>query len=146
MEKRLTRVKQGQMIAGVASGLARYFDIDVALVRLIFALLVLGDGAGVLIYLALWLALPLEDQDEAATWQDNVRVGADEMRQQAQRMGDGIYRSVGRGDSQTTLLLGSILVVAGVLLVLRNFVPWLGWGTLWPVALIVLGAALLWRR
>jgi signal transduction histidine kinase len=46
--------KEGSALAGVCSGIAAALDVDVTLVRLIFALLALAGGAGVVLYLALW--------------------------------------------------------------------------------------------
>jgi signal transduction histidine kinase len=43
-----------RVIAGVCGGIARALGVDVTLVRLVFAVLALGGGAGILIYLALW--------------------------------------------------------------------------------------------
>src|SRR3954453_5781681 len=49
-----TTRKEGSALAGVCSGIAAALDVDVTLVRLIFALLALAGGAGVVLYLALW--------------------------------------------------------------------------------------------
>lgn len=146
MRKRLTRIKEGEMIGGVATGLARYFDIDVSIVRLIFLFMALGEGAGVLVYLVMWLILPPAAQIDETTWQENVRMGAAEMRNRAHWAGDEIGQAMGHGDSKTVMIVGGALVAIGVLMVLRNFVPWLGWTTLWPVALIGLGIVMLLRR
>jgi phage shock protein PspC (stress-responsive transcriptional regulator) len=59
-EKRLTRVEEGKMIAGVCAGLAQYLGVDVTVVRLIFALLALFAAGGVLLYFILWLIMPME--------------------------------------------------------------------------------------
>ncbi len=59
-EKRLTRVEEGRMIAGVCSGLGRYLGIDVTIVRVIFVQLALFAMGGVLLYLILWLIMPME--------------------------------------------------------------------------------------
>lgn len=59
--KKLTRSTSDKIIAGVCSGLAKYFDIDVNIVRAIFAIgTVLGAGSFALIYVALWVVLPDE--------------------------------------------------------------------------------------
>ena len=42
-------------LAGVCGGIARELGVDVTLVRLVFALLALAGGAGIVLYLALWL-------------------------------------------------------------------------------------------
>jgi phage shock protein C len=58
-DKKLMR-SEDRMIAGVAGGLANYFDIDPTLVRILFVLLTLlgGGGLGILIYIVLWIIMP----------------------------------------------------------------------------------------
>jgi phage shock protein C len=58
--KRLYRSRTETMLGGVCSGLARYFSMDPTLVRVIFVLLFLLAGHGLLIYLVLWIIVPLE--------------------------------------------------------------------------------------
>jgi len=61
--KRLLRTRDGRLVAGVCSGLAEYFAIDVNVVRLIFlALAVITFGVGALIYLAAWVVIPEEGE------------------------------------------------------------------------------------
>jgi signal transduction histidine kinase len=45
---------EGRVLAGVCAGIAQTLDVDATLVRLVFALLALAGGAGILLYLALW--------------------------------------------------------------------------------------------
>jgi phage shock protein C len=59
-EKRLVRVEEGRMIAGVCTGLAAYLGVDATVIRLIFALLAVFGGGGLLIYIILWLIMPME--------------------------------------------------------------------------------------
>jgi len=61
--KRLLRLRNGRMVAGVCAGLAVYFGIDVNLVRLGFGILTVFYGLGVLIYLIAWAILPEEGED-----------------------------------------------------------------------------------
>ena len=61
--KRLYRVREGRVVAGVCAGLAAYFGIDPTLVRLAFALFTVFGGAGVLLYLVAWIVIPEEDGD-----------------------------------------------------------------------------------
>jgi phage shock protein C len=66
----LRRSADGKMLAGVAGGIARYLNTDVTLVRIIIAALVLFTGAGVALYVAAWLLIPAdgEDQSVAEAW------------------------------------------------------------------------------
>ena len=58
--KRLYRSRADTMLGGVCAGLAKYFDLDPTVVRLIFVLLFLLAGHGLLIYLIMWLVVPPE--------------------------------------------------------------------------------------
>lgn len=57
-EKRLARSMNDKMVAGVAAGLADYMNLDPTIVRLLFVLLALAGGPGILIYLILWVVMP----------------------------------------------------------------------------------------
>jgi phage shock protein C len=57
--KQLMR-SEDRMVAGVAGGLAEYFDIDPTIIRILFVLLALFGGGflGILIYIVLWIIMP----------------------------------------------------------------------------------------
>ncbi|OCH97217.1 hypothetical protein A8135_03725 [Legionella jamestowniensis] len=59
-KKRLYRSRRDKMIAGVCGGLADYFNMDPTVMRLIFILLLLLGGSAILVYLIMWLVVPLE--------------------------------------------------------------------------------------
>jgi signal transduction histidine kinase len=59
---RVTRAKGEGALAGVAAGIGKSLGVDATLVRLTFALLVFADGAGIVAYIAGWLALAPEDE------------------------------------------------------------------------------------
>lgn len=58
--RKLYRKPNEQMIAGVCSGLAEYFSLDTTIVRLLFVLLLFLGGHGILIYLILWIVMPVK--------------------------------------------------------------------------------------
>ena len=61
MKKRIFRSKSDRKIAGVAAGLANYFDLDVVLVRAVFLLALFIGTIGIWLYLILWAIAPEED-------------------------------------------------------------------------------------
>jgi phage shock protein PspC (stress-responsive transcriptional regulator) len=61
--KRLLRIRQGRIVAGVCAGLGAYFGVDVNLVRLAFGVLTVFYGLGILLYVIAWLILPEEGED-----------------------------------------------------------------------------------
>ena len=63
--RRLLRPQEGRLVAGVCAGLARYFGVDVNLVRLGFGVFTVFYGLGFLVYLAAWAILPKEGEDSS---------------------------------------------------------------------------------
>ena len=61
--KRLSRTREGRVVAGVCAGIAAYFGVDPTLVRLAFAVFTIFGGAGILIYLIAWIVIPEEGGD-----------------------------------------------------------------------------------
>lgn len=57
-EKKLTRSTDDKIIAGVASGVANYFDLDPVIVRIAFVVLALLGGPGLLLYIIMWIVMP----------------------------------------------------------------------------------------
>lgn len=58
--KKLHRSSTETMIAGVCGGLAEYFDIDPTIMRLIFVALALIGGPGLILYIIMWIVVPLK--------------------------------------------------------------------------------------
>jgi phage shock protein C len=57
--KKLMRSSTDKKLGGVCAGLADYLDMDTTLVRVLWLLVVLCGGTGILLYVILWLVLPL---------------------------------------------------------------------------------------
>ena len=53
------RSNTDKKIAGVCAGLADYFDLDPTIVRVVWLLAVLCAGTGLLLYVILWIVLPV---------------------------------------------------------------------------------------
>ena len=116
---RLYRSVTDKAIAGVCGGLAHYFNIDPALVRLAFVVFALAGGASVLLYIVLWIAVPVGEGTPAVA------------------LGD-------RGHE----MLATVLIAIGALWLLANFgaFTFINWRFAWPLVLVAAGAALLLRR
>lgn len=59
--KKLTRNTDDKMIAGVCSGLANYFKIDTAIIRLLFVVFAFGYGSALLLYILMWILVPTKN-------------------------------------------------------------------------------------
>ena len=64
--KPLRRVRQNKMIAGVCAGFAKYFDLEISLVRVIWLLVALFGGGGLIAYVVCWIVIPYEDAQASA--------------------------------------------------------------------------------
>ena len=55
----LSRIREGKKLAGVCGGVARYFDLDVTLVRIVWILLtILPPLPGIIAYVVCWIVMP----------------------------------------------------------------------------------------
>jgi phage shock protein PspC (stress-responsive transcriptional regulator) len=61
----LCRRPEGHILGGVASGLAKYLDVDLSVVRIGFVALGLLGGIAIPLYVAGWLLIPEEGADSA---------------------------------------------------------------------------------
>jgi phage shock protein C len=58
--RRLARVREGRMLAGVATGLARYLGVDPVAIRVGFVVATVFSGAGIVLYVGCWILMPRE--------------------------------------------------------------------------------------
>jgi phage shock protein C len=58
--RKLYRSRTDRKLAGVCGGLAQYFNIDATVFRVLFIVLAVLGGAGLVIYVALWIIVPNE--------------------------------------------------------------------------------------
>lgn len=83
--KRLYRSRSNRVVAGVAGGLGEAFNIDPVIVRLVFVVLGLMNGFGVLLYLAMWLLVPNENSTVVDA-REQVRESVGEMQTAAESL------------------------------------------------------------
>jgi phage shock protein C len=58
--QRLVRPRQGRKVAGVCLAFAEYFDIDVMLIRIVWAVCLICAGVGAVAYCVAWIVIPDE--------------------------------------------------------------------------------------
>lgn len=132
MAKKLYRNTTDRMIWGVCGGLSEYFDIDVSLIRVIFVVLALASGVGILLYIILAIIVP--SASTPATVSPEVTPA-----QQPAHPAPDLRR--GR------MLIGALLVLVGVIFLLSNLgLWWLSWSTVWPLLLVAIGVMIVLGR
>jgi phage shock protein C len=58
--RKLYRSQTNRQVAGVCGGLAQYFNLDATLIRVLFVLLAVLGGSGLVLYIAMWIIVPKE--------------------------------------------------------------------------------------
>ncbi len=117
---RLRRSRTDKVIGGVCGGLGAYLGVDPVWLRIAFVALALGGGSGVLLYVIAWIAIPEEDDETPIVPREPSPSGAG-------------------------IIVGSVLVLIGMIALIRRYVPELTDLT-WPIVLIVVGGVLVLRR
>lgn len=94
---RLTRSNDDRLLGGVAGGLATFLGLDPTLVRVGFVLLTFFGGSGIVLYAALWLIVPPDD-DELRPVDASVRAGVGEIRDAAKGLAGDVRSGWARRD------------------------------------------------
>lgn len=132
--KRLYKSRTDRVIAGVCGGVGEYFEIDPVLIRIIWVVLSLLGGSGIIAYLIGIIIIP-----EAP---ETVEAGRDVEQ-----------KKPSRATNQT--VWGIILITIGLVVLLSQFdifryfshrFWYISWGVIFPVFLIILGGIILFRR
>ncbi len=113
VENKLYRSCKDRMIGGVAGGIAEYFQIDSTLVRLVFAILMISGGVGVLAYILAWVIIP--ENPECA----KGKSGAEEIKEQAEKVAKEIKNVAEKNSAQkedAKYWVGMVILLFGIAL------------------------------
>lgn len=128
--KKLYKSRRDKMIDGVCGGLAEYLNIDVAIIRILWAVLIFGGGIGFLAYIIAMIIIPVNPKHTDLKEEEKVR-------------------------HSPNLVWGIILLLMGILFLSHHFSPFCCrffpftfgfhhfWNFLFPVFLILAGLAVL---
>jgi phage shock protein PspC (stress-responsive transcriptional regulator) len=158
--KRPYRSRKEKMLAGVAGGLAEYFDIDPVIARIIFVVTTVISGIGLLAYILLWIIVPWNPEDfhdfncsryTPAPGPGNEETGNPEQTDPASRPDAASAEADNtQTDADTVLkkknknlVAGSILIAIGVLFLADNFLPFFRFSDFWPLVFVALGIGLI---
>jgi len=142
--ERLYRSKKDRMIAGVAGGLADYFDVDVALVRLLWVLSILIGGGGIIAYIVAWIVIPEKKEIIELETQEFKEKGDEGLKQEPEQQGTTAAEEDEK-KSRRRRNAGLLLIGLGIIFLAREVLPWNVFNYSWPVLLIILGIFFLMR-
>lgn len=148
-ENRLYRIVNGRVIGGVAGGLAEFFGIDPTIIRIIFILLTIMGGGGILIYIILWIVVPERyiTQSPYSTYSPPINSDSSS--------GSGVGETYKGYDPvsatgqpeiikknskmEGSLIAGLVLILIGGFFLFERYMPNIDFGDFWPLLLILIG-------
>ncbi len=138
--RKLYRSRKERIIFGVCGGLADYFQVDPILVRLVFIILAVSGGSGILIYLILALITPLEGSDPKSHSQIRANHLKAELRDSAQKMNDRWQNS----RLEMRNLFGLVIISIGVLIFVTHYLRlWINWSLFFSIVIVLIGLGLI---
>jgi phage shock protein PspC (stress-responsive transcriptional regulator) len=136
-QKKLSRSINNRKIAGVCGGLGEHLNVDPLVFRIIFLVLLFGGGAGLLIYLLLWIVMPEDKINipyETFHEPEINDVNSNSPNKNCMKKNNGIF-------------WGLLFVAFGLLWLGRSFgffhFYWYNVFRLWPLLIIWVGVSLL---
>lgn len=122
------------MLFGVCGGLAEYFGIDPTIIRVLFVLMTIFGGMGLVIYIICTLVVPerkFTSSDDQYTYHNGAGTGNGHQEQ------GGFQQQVKKVDSSA--MIGLMLIGVGAILYMKRFLPWFEMELVWPAVLILIG-------
>ncbi len=144
--RRLYRSERDRVIAGVCGGLGEYFDVDPVLIRLIFIVIFLFGGSGIVAYIIMWVLIPTESSiKENLSSEEYIRKNSDELKDKAETFAKDISHSVDHENGR--IIIGVFIALIGVCFLSTNFgfFPLFDIWKLWPLVLVVIGFILIFK-
>jgi phage shock protein C len=146
-QRRLMRLPEQGQIFGVCAGLAEYFETDATLVRVIFIILAVATGGGMIIaYLILALVMP-EPKQLAAKSKTAAADVESKLGENVANLKTEIQQSDRAHRARNYIGIG--LVALGAWLLAVQFFPdWFNfrWDYIWPLILVIVGISIIGRN
>ncbi len=142
--KRLFRSSNNRVFAGICGGLGEFFDIDATLIRLIFILITVFGGGGILVYIILWLIIPEKNKGYEISDQ-SIKENAEEIKTKAMEFANNM--KINSEGFNSRGIFGIIILLLGILFLLSNFGLFriFQFHKFWPLILVFLGVLILSR-
>lgn len=137
-QKKLYRSKKDSVLFGVCGGLGEYFEVDSTIIRIIFVILTIWGGAGILLYIIAILIMPYrEGESVKKEIHEKAKEFSETMKETASDFKENVHE--GRVERRGGYVFGTIILLLGVMFLLRNFFSWFNFNVFWPVILILIG-------
>ena len=161
--KKLTKSRTNKVISGVAGGLGEYANVDPLVFRILFVVLAVGGGFGLIAYLVLLIMMP-EDYSFSYNTQEN-RTVADEAEYEVMndncsgtnetKKAETEYKRQNTADFSdwtnsrnnvakvASFSIGFLLMILGAFILISKLLPFSWWEFVFPVVLLLTGIIIL---
>lgn len=145
--KKLYRSRKDRVILGVAGGLAEYFEIDPIIIRLIFVLLTIWGGVGLLLYIIGAIVIPEVPNGKKADVEEGEVIDKEKIKNDAKEFSEKTKSAAQdiakdwkkQPPRRGAQIFGIIIIFVGLSFLFQWYIPWLSWQHIWPIILIGLG-------
>jgi phage shock protein C len=139
--KKLYRSKENRIIFGVCGGLGEYFEVDPLIVRVLFVILSLINGVGIIAYLILAVVVPEDNKDKKAK-----KGGVEEVQEKTQDLAEELKTNSWLKNSKN--IFGLVIVLIGINVLFEQvfqYSPfaWINWGIVWGLLIILIGSRII---
>jgi phage shock protein C len=146
VNRRLYRCRQDRMLAGVASGMAEYFEVDPTLIRILWLISIFFGGLGLFAYIVLAIIMPIEPAVDPGTDTTAPEAGDDAAVPPATgwHSAPATHRHVTRDNGRIVTFAGIARILFGGLALVGVYLPDLANGGrfLWPAFILGIGVLL----
>jgi phage shock protein PspC (stress-responsive transcriptional regulator) len=141
MAERLYRSRSKKIIGGVAGGLADYLNLDPVLIRVLFVIITLINGLGILLYIILWIVVQEEpyqtySYEMGASSEPAGDTGNTNTTENAE---PEPKKPVEKKDSKGRVIAGVVLISLGFIFLAENWFPHFDFSDILPLALVGAG-------
>jgi phage shock protein C len=141
MRERLYRSRRFRIFGGVAGGLAQYFNLDPVLIRVLFVIVTILHGFGILLYIILWIVVPEEPFELAYQVKPEEGGTSNGNNENTEPFTAQSVKSKNSG----RVIAGVVLIGIGLIFFADKIIPSFDLGDVFPIAIILIGAALIWN-
>ena len=140
MKDKLYRSRRIRVFGGIAGGMSQYFNLDPIIIRVIFVVVTIMHGVGLILYIILWIVIPEEPFEMAYQAPTDIKEGSSPGDQTAQ---DTIIPDLKKSHSGRTVA-GIILIGIGLIFFMDRIIPSFEFNDILPLIFVLLGGVLIW--
>lgn len=137
MAERLYRSRTKKVIGGVAGGLGEYLNIDPVLIRVLFVIITLINGLGILLYVILWIVVQEEPYNQFS-YEMGPSSDKPKNETRGQTQSTGTHQPI-KKEGKGKTAVGIILIALGFIFLAENWFPSFRFKDIFPIAILIIG-------